>query len=813
MYFPCQIGVSKDEDGLYYWTLNGEWMTDADGNKIKAVGTDGKNGADGEDGQDGADGTNGTNGANGADGKDGVTPQLKIENGDWMLSVDNGSTWTNLGTATGADGTNGSDGEDGDSFFSKIDYTTDTNWVVFTLADGVTEIKLPTWTAFDALQTLCSQMNANVSALQTAVTALQNGETITDVAVLKDADNNEIGYTITFKNAGAVNIYHGADGEDGQNGTNGADGANGTDGANGQDGATPVIGVAKDTDNIYYWTLNGGWLMDGDGNKIKAEGKDGADGTNGTNGADGANGTNGADGVTPKLKIENGEWYVSYDNESSWTQAGPAVDGDAQFFTSVTQDNDFVYLTLKGNTTSISIPKYKPLSITFSETGDIRVLPEQTYTISYTLTGATDATVVKALAQDGFRAVVDSEDGKIEITTPATIVDSEVLVFVSDGEERTIMASIPLKLDDIQTIEVVTAGNLSSLIAGNKYSITSLKLKGNINSDDIAFIRDMAGVASDGNTPTAGSLKYLDLSECSIVKGGGEYSYYSPVASSSNYMASTSTDANVLPNGMFSKTRLASVLLPNNLATISAYAFVGNETLTSVTIPASTTTINCGHDSTNGMPFAFSNIKSIKVEDGNTKYISIDGVLYDKEGKTLIAFPGGKSNVTFPGTIQSISAFAFYGAQNLTNVVLPNGLTEIPSSVFRESSVVSVVIPEGVTKIKNDVFYKCNSLMNVLLPNTLTEIGISAFDQTVLVKVTIPASVTAMYTNAFASSSLQEIHCKKETPINISDGMNNKYNVFYNVDKQTCKLYVPVGSLSSYKNAEGWKDFKNIEEE
>ena len=56
--------MKKDTDGIYYWTLDGEWLTDEKGNKVKAQGTDGKDGVDGEDG---------------TNGKDGITPQLKIE--------------------------------------------------------------------------------------------------------------------------------------------------------------------------------------------------------------------------------------------------------------------------------------------------------------------------------------------------------------------------------------------------------------------------------------------------------------------------------------------------------------------------------------------------------------------------------------------------------------------------------------------------------------------------------------------------------------------------------------------------------------
>ncbi|MBE6182592.1 MAG: hypothetical protein E7148_07885, partial [Rikenellaceae bacterium] len=114
-------------DNIYYWTVNGEWLLDENGNKIKAEGKDGK------DGENGQNGTNGTNGTNGENGKDGITPQLKIENDYWMISYDNGNSWTQLGKATGE---KGEKGEQGDPTFKDI--TQDENNVYFTLNDGTT---------------------------------------------------------------------------------------------------------------------------------------------------------------------------------------------------------------------------------------------------------------------------------------------------------------------------------------------------------------------------------------------------------------------------------------------------------------------------------------------------------------------------------------------------------------------------------------------------------------------------------------------------------------------------------------------------
>ena len=279
------ISVKKDTDGVYYWTLNGEFIV-VDGGKIQA---------------EGKDGTNGT------------PPQFKIENDYWFVSYDNGANWTQLGKATGEDGIGG------DSMFSGVDYETSTDYVIFTLSNG-TQIKLPTWSAFEALQRLCNETNTNLSALQTIVTALQNNDYITSVDPLTE-NGKVVGYTIKFAKSNPIVIYNGKDGADGVNGN------------------TPVIGVKKDTDGIYYWTLDGEFIVV-DGQKIKAQG------TDGNNGADGS------DGVTPKLEIREGYWWISYDNGVNWTQLGKATGEDGKDADSIiiTQDENNVYFELADGT-------------------------------------------------------------------------------------------------------------------------------------------------------------------------------------------------------------------------------------------------------------------------------------------------------------------------------------------------------------------------------------------------------------------------------------------------------------------------------
>lgn len=203
------------------------------------------------------------------------------------------------------------------------------------------------------LEEVCKKMNTDIVNLQTIITALETNDYIVNVSPLATGD----GYTFIFKSGKSVVIYDGKDGKDG------------TDGKDGIDGVTPTISVMKDIDGVYYWTVNGEWLLV-NGQKVKASATDGKDGQNGTNGA---NGTNGKDGITPKFKIEEDYWYISYDNGNSWEQLGKAtgnngldgINGD-NIFSKVTQDERFVYFYLM-NGSMITLLKHDPVNIQFED--------------------------------------------------------------------------------------------------------------------------------------------------------------------------------------------------------------------------------------------------------------------------------------------------------------------------------------------------------------------------------------------------------------------------------------------------------------
>lgn len=154
------------------------------------------------------------------------------------------------------------------------------------------------------LEALCNQFNTNITSLQSIVAAIDARDYVKDVVPINE-NGKVIGYAITFASGSPVTIYNGK---------------------NGEDGHTPIIGI-KNEDGVWYWTLDGEWILDDSGNRVRADG---------------------AAGITPQLKIDEDYWWVSYDNGANWTKLGSAVgngSGDSMF-QDVTQDENYVYLVL-----------------------------------------------------------------------------------------------------------------------------------------------------------------------------------------------------------------------------------------------------------------------------------------------------------------------------------------------------------------------------------------------------------------------------------------------------------------------------------
>ena len=597
------------------------------------------------------------------------------------------------------------------------------------------------------LETLCNQMNSNISALQAVVVALQNKEYIESIKPLPDNQ----GYSFSFSSGRFVTVYNGkdgkngTDGKDGKNGIDGKDGENGRDGVDGKDGVTPVIGVRQDTDGVWYWTLNGDWLYV-DGKKAKAVGVDGQDGADGK------------DGVTPKLKIEEGMWYMSCDDGVSWKQLGRATgdDGADAGIISVTEDNGYVHFGMSDGTV-ITIAKRMPLTISFDSEDVSITTGGASRTIGYTLTGASEKVVVKTLTQDGWKAKVNQESlasGTIEITAPNPLVESEILVFVSDGGQTALAAINCVKATIVisqEKYEVDAAGGNIDVTAQTNtefqvsipddakswlsYVLTKSMAKKTFSlsaaANDNAFRRNAVVSLTDdsGNVirsfvvSQAGDMSGLISIQCDVkgdlhsilesydkenivkMKISGVLNdvdfldiYYEMPAL--RYLDISDVNIDALPKDSFKSSKnVTTVILPKTLTTIQVSCFEFSN-ISRVVIPASCETIGAS-------AFRCSSLESIEFEQGS-RLKSFPDCMFE--------YCTSLTSIIIPASCEEIGGSAFLNCRSLESVVFESSsrLNVIRTSAYNGCTALkSIVIPASCKTIERSAFLDCSSLKSV----------------------------------------------------------------------------------------------------
>ena len=506
-----------------------------------------------------------------------------------------------------------------------------------------------------ALEELCKQMNTNITALQTIVEALEKNDYITNVSPVRK-DGEVIGYTITFAHSDTITIYNGEDGTDGY---------------------VPNICVMKDVDGIYYWTIDGEWLLDGKGNKIQANGIDGGDGI---------------DGITPRLKIENDYWYVSYDNGVTWVELGKATgedgsngidgtDGDS-IFSSVTQDDEYVYFNLVDGL-SIIIKKQNNDSIIFEDI-KVRAICCRKW----------DTNCDNQLSYSEAKNVTDISDvfnGNTEI-----IAFEELKYFTS-------LTSIPDNaFNGCKSLSIINMPN----------SITHI---------------------GNGAFKDCTSLYTIEIPE---------------------------NVTSIEDNAFYNCTNLVNIIIPKSLAFIGSSAFYQNyQTQRNIYIS----------DLTNWCKIEF---KSQPLSGGGNLYI---------DGKLI-------NDLEIPSDITTISSGAFSGCASIVNLTIGNNINTIGDFAFAN----------------------CYNLLNISIASNVTKLGDSAFQScTNLTSITIPSSVTHIGCRAFCfCEKLKYVYCKAIIPPTTVSYDAYGWECFSGCSSGL-KIYVPLDYSPEYKNANGWKSYKN----
>jgi len=276
---------------------------------------------------------------------------------------------------------------------------------------------------------------------------------------------------------------------------------------------------------------------------------------------------------------------------------------------------------------------------------------------------------------------------------------------------------------------------------------------------------DMPNYEYPGNAPWYNALFFL---ESVVMENGitsiGSFAFTAPGCSgNSTSFSIPNSVTSIGEHAFYNCCNLKAITIPESVKSIGAQAFAWCQNLTSITIPNSVTSIG-------ESAFRYCNgLNSVTIL-GNISSIE-DELFYGCISLTSITIPNG---------VTSIGEYAFYLCLSLTSITIPNSVISIGDHAFAHCHMASIIIPDGVISIGNYAFYCCINATSVFIPESVQSIGHNAFG---------------------LCEKLDTVFNRNPVPVDIEP------NVFYGINLSQCKLEVPIGSVSAYKEADVWKDF------
>lgn len=277
------------------------------------------------------------------------------------------------------------------------------------------------------LEQTVKSINDNLGSLMTIVNALEKEVKIDKVVNLEDGS----GHIIMFTDGSSITVTNGRDGNDGE---------------------TPVISVGKDADGIYYWKVNGEWLLD-DGNKIPATSKT----------------------EIPQIRVNEttGSFELSFDGEN-WQDIGSA--GGAGIFKDVIDGEDEVIFILSGDKEPIVIPKAQKFALNVENTSIPVDAPGSTVVVSFTVVYPDSGTTVDAIATGGVKieqfmsqTIGDEIKGQVIITLPETLTaDTKLFLFAVNSKGTPSMRILSFEQGEIS---VTVNGELNLPATGGEITL------------------------------------------------------------------------------------------------------------------------------------------------------------------------------------------------------------------------------------------------------------------------------------------------------------------------------------------------------
>jgi len=297
----------------------------------------------------------------------------------------------------------------------------------------------------------------------------------------------------------------------------------------------------------------------------------------------------------------------------------------------------------------------------------------------------------------------------------------------------------------------------------------------------------------------------------------------------------------IIPMEMFMNChKLKEIRVPNAVTTIEERAFASCSSLNTVYLPASVRYMTndaflSPEDVEVDVPDGVhqSHIQNVVIDNANPYFKSVDGVIYSKDGKSLIlATSSVKGDFTVPADVERLeqnaftlckdlktvtlqegvtSCGSFAGCKSLEKVILPNSLSRLCFSTFANcKSLKSINIPPSIKTIEEDLF-RYSGLEEIILSDAVEEILQCAFANCYsLKKVIIGTGIKSIGQEAFAyCNNLESIYMNAVESPTFYDEMSTF------IDYPTSfigniTLYVPESSVSSYSSKAPWNSFKQV---
>ena len=431
---------------------------------------------------------------------------------------------------------------------------------------------------------------------------------------------------------------------------------------------------------------------------------------------------------------------------------------------------------------------------------EIGIMPGGTTTVGYTITGATEKTIVKAFGQNGWSAKVSMESnttGSITVKAPNPITEEEIIVLVYDGEYRTIMSSINF-------VKGFATPSQAAIEFGTEADTATIELTSNIDCK-ISIPTNAQSWLSvvEPSATRAVTTKSISFA-CTECTGGIRKATVSFVDEAGVVVSTMSfvQQGSTIEVTLTEAGTLMEAIGQDAIQDIKALIING---------PINGTDISCIRGMSN---LVYLNMENARIVEGGGPYYIENSDFYTVENVIgEFMFRGAQSlhevscEVILPANIIRIEDFAFDYCGGLSSVQMPSTVQSIGEYVFWQcGKITEITLPADLRTIGAADFAGCQ-LDEIIFPERLNSIGRAAFNGNRIKTLTIPSQVRSIGESAFSGNPLTEIH------LLVSPAMlkNIGNDLFDGSVYDDAVLYIPKGTLEDYTKTDFGR-FKNIVE-